>query len=90
VVAGLFLAMPLAGQDADKQIKAEIESLQQSLKSLPASVPGFPDIKSQIDKQLQSASEAARDGRLYLSLQQLSQVPACSTAFGKWPRSPMR
>ena len=73
LVCGLLTASA-AAQDAAGQIKAQIEQLQTSLKSIPASFPGASDIKPQIDKQLQAASDALRSGRLYLSLENLASV----------------
>jgi len=74
-LALLFLAASTAAQDAAEQLKTEIDQLQQALKPMPDSIAGFPDIKAQISKQLQSADRAARAGQLYLSLEQMAQVP---------------
>jgi len=72
-VCGLLTASA-AAQDAAGQIKTEIEQLQTSLKSIPASFPGASDIKSQLDRQLQAANDALSSGRLYLSLENLASV----------------
>ena len=74
VAFSLTLALPVAGQDAVSQIKAEVERLQQSLKDKPLLDPDFRDLNTMAAGQLNSASEALSAGWLYLSLERLNQA----------------
>jgi hypothetical protein len=67
------LALPAAGQDAPSQIKTQIERLQQSLKDKPVSDPNLANLDSMIRDSLKAASEALSAGRLYVSLEKLSE-----------------
>ncbi|HEY6253181.1 MAG TPA: hypothetical protein VI685_24755 [Candidatus Angelobacter sp.] len=69
-------ALSVSAQDASSQIqiKAEIERLQQSLKSQPISNPDLPEANSIIGDGLKDASAALAAGRLYLSLEKLGQA----------------
>ena len=63
-----------AAQDAALQIKAQIESLQQSLRDRPVSDPDFAPINAMAGDALKAASEALNAGRLYLSLEKLADA----------------
>ncbi len=70
----LIFAMPVTGQEAAAQIKAEAERLQQSLKDKPVSLPELGDLKTYISESLKATMAAQSAGRLYLSLESLSQA----------------
>jgi hypothetical protein len=77
-----FLALILLGalppliwaQDPKRQIKAEIERLQHSLKEKPVSDADFASVNSMVDDALKGAVEALDSGKLYLSLEKLLQA----------------
>ncbi|MBZ5592188.1 MAG: hypothetical protein LAP39_08125 [Acidobacteriia bacterium] len=71
VAFAVIFALPVAGQEAASQIKAEIQRLQQSLKDRPISDPDFPDVNSMIEGELKAAAEALNAAWLYLSLEKL-------------------
>jgi hypothetical protein len=70
----VILALPAAGQEAASQIKAEAERLQHSLKDKPVSYPGVPNANAMVGDMLKAALQAQSAGRLYLSLEDLSQL----------------
>jgi hypothetical protein len=73
-LAGVMLALPVAGQDAASQVKAEAERLQQLLAKKPVSFPGSPDANRQAGDMLKGALNDQSAGRLYLSLYGIGQV----------------
>jgi hypothetical protein len=76
-LALVLLAMltPLrADQGAPAKIQAEIEYLRKSLAAKPDSDPQWKDAKIAIGKTLLQAADDARDGRLYVSLERLSDA----------------
>jgi hypothetical protein len=70
----LVFSSTAASQDAPAQIKAELEHLQRSLKDKPISNPDPPNVSSMIGDALKDSSAALAAGRLYLSLERLSQA----------------
>jgi len=78
----MIAALPVAGQDAAAQIKAEEERLQQSLKDKPVSYPGDPNVNAKVGDSLKAALQAQSKGQLYLSLEELSQIT--DFVYGAW------
>lgn len=74
VVFFVILALPAPGQDAASQINTEIKRLQQLLKDRPISDPGLPNANSIIGDSLKAAADELSAGRLYSSLEKLSQA----------------
>src|SRR5215471_6673347 len=70
----LIAALPVSAQNASTQIKAEIERMQESLKSKPISNPDLPNANSIIGNGLSDSSAALAAGRVYLSLEKLAQA----------------
>ncbi len=70
----LIFALPAAGQDAASQIKAEAERLQQAMKDRPVPVPEISNINTMAGDLLKAALAAQSAGRLYASLEALSQA----------------
>ena len=85
----LFIANVKAfAQDAAAQTKAEIERLQQSLKENPIQSPDLADLVKGIDQRLKNAESARSAGRLYLSLENLSDAQYQAAAgFPALPRT---
>jgi hypothetical protein len=73
VVALVFtfgiLCFPGDSIDARSQIKAEIESLRQSLQRQSLTDPDLPDVNKMIEDGLKEAADALTSGRVYLSLE---------------------
>ena len=69
-----LLAIPCAAEDATPQIKSQIDSLQQSLKDRPVSTPDIPEAGDRIKEAIKASDDALEAGRLYLSLEKLSQA----------------
>jgi hypothetical protein len=69
-----MLTPMLADQSAPAKVEAEINHLRKSLAAKPDSDPQWKDAKIAIGKVLQQASDDARDGRLYVSLERLSDA----------------
>jgi len=76
VNAGLvvILTLPVVGQDAASQIRAEIQRIQQSLKDRPIADPDTANLSTAIEGELKGASEAVNAGAMYLSLERLGQA----------------
>lgn len=75
LVAVAALALPLAAQSSPaSQVKAEIARLQQSLKDNPISGQELQQLGTMVSDALQSASDAANAGQLYLALEKLGQA----------------
>jgi hypothetical protein len=73
----LAMLTPLrADQGAPAKIRAEIEYLRKSLAAKPDSDPQWKDAKPEINATLQQAADAVRGGRLYVSLEVLSEALA--------------
>jgi len=70
----MILALPAAGQDAASQIRAEAERLQQSLKDKPISPADNPNASKMIGDALNELIQMQAAGKLYISLERLSQV----------------
>jgi hypothetical protein len=66
-------ALTATGQDPASDIRARIQSLQQSLRDEPAS-GDFAGLNSTAGDLLKSATGALDDGRLYLGLEKLAQA----------------
>lgn len=65
------LTTPAASQDPTSQINAEIERYRQSLKQKPVADSESAGIVSTAEDSLRAAADAAKLGRVYLSLEQL-------------------
>jgi hypothetical protein len=61
-------------QEAAAQTKAEIERVQQSLKDKPIANTDIPELNTEIEGCLKSASAALEAGQLYLSLESLGRA----------------
>jgi hypothetical protein len=70
----VVVTLPAGGQDAASQIRAEIQSVQQSLKDRPVTDPDTANLSTAIEDELKAASEAVNAGALYLGLQRLGQA----------------
>jgi len=70
----VIVTLPALGQDATSQIRAEIQSVQQSLKDRPIADPDAANLSSAIEGELKAAAEAVSAGAIYLSLQKLGQA----------------
>src|ERR1700675_770011 len=64
----------IADQGAPDKIKAEIEYLRKSLAAKPDSDPQLKDARPEIGAALQQAADDVRGGRLYVSLEALSDA----------------
>ena len=69
-----LLGLPAAAQDAGSEIRARIQSLQQSLQNKAPEGAEFESAKSYTEDLLKGATEALNAGRLYLCLEKLAQV----------------
>lgn len=79
----VIVTLPALGQDAASQIRAEIKSVQQSLKDRPIADPDAANLSSAIEGELKAASEAVGARATYLSLQRLGQAMIFSRAPGR-------
>jgi len=71
----LAMATPkIADQGAPERIKAEIEYLRRSLAAKPDSDPQWKDARPEIEAALQQAADDVHGGRLYASLEALSDA----------------
>ena len=70
----LIATQTVNAQNPSAQIKAEIERMQESLKSKPISNPDLPNANSIIGNALSDSSAALAAGRVYLSLEKLAQA----------------
>jgi hypothetical protein len=71
----LALVTPaIADQGAPDKIKAEIEYLRKSLAAKPESDPKWKDARPEIGAALEQAADDVRGGRLYVSLEALSDA----------------
>jgi hypothetical protein len=60
------------GQDASSRIKSQIDHLRQALQSKPVGRPEWKEAIPDIAESLQRADDDLREGRLYLSLEELA------------------
>lgn len=73
--AALFaLAWSATAQDADAQVRAEIQRLRTSLQARPITDSRFADNIATTESQLKAAEAAVTAGRLYVSLERLVGV----------------
>jgi hypothetical protein len=83
-LALVFLAMltpAVADQGASAKIEAEVEHLRKALDGKPDADPQWKEAKPDIRAALQHAADDARSGRLYVSLEALSEALASFRGF---------
>jgi len=69
-----FSIRSLMAQDAESQVKREVERLQRSLKEKPITDPDFAPVNNMAADGLKSAAEALNKGQLYVSLERLNSA----------------
>ncbi len=69
-----LLACSARAQNADSQVRAQVQRVRESLLAQPITDPRFKDIDATMESLLKAAEEAAIAGELYLSLEKLVQV----------------
>ncbi len=69
-----FSIRSLMAQDAESQVKREVERLQRSLKEKPITDPDFAPVNNMAADGLKSAADALNNGQLYVSLERLNSA----------------
>ena len=66
--------VPALAQDAASQIQQKIQEIQQSLTTHPVADPDYPSLTSTVGNQVKATSDLLSAGRIYSSLERLSQM----------------
>jgi hypothetical protein len=72
--AFLALALPLCGQDAESQIRAQLDRVERDLQSPAFSTPAAKNLREGGADLIRGAREALTEHRVYLSLEKLGQL----------------
>lgn len=81
-IMAVVFALPLTGQDAGSQIRAEAERLQHSLKDKPIAPPGDPNASAVARDGLSEVIQRESAGKIYFSLEKLGQLT--DYLYGLW------